>query len=673
MSLVFIGVLVLLLSISCVSAASGNVPFDTSLNKTISSVDPGASATIKLAEGKYSGAANNSLHISNNKNITIIGAGVNKTIINGSNTNRLFNVDTGSSLTLINLTIANGNSLFHGGATYNTGNLTIIGSSFINSYAYNNGGAIYNYGGNLTVIDSTFMNNTARSGYDFKIGGGAIYNDYGNLTVIGSSFINNNAILAGQGGAIYNEGYSNHLNVYNSIFLNNSAIYGDGGAIYNGANNLNVYNSIFINNTLSGGSGGAIANRGNNFSVDNSSFINNNANSGHGGAIYNTGNFTAMGSSFMINNASYGTAIYNTGKCDVSYSSFYNIRIQLYNTGNATANYNWWNYKSPQSLTYNVSLSSWFVMLLNSSSTSNVKVGDTFKYGYYFLLNNSSVLVKDANVFKLPKINVTIIYNGAIVKVLDGRSSTNLSLKVNNINNIIIALVKPVNNNSVVTTSLLFSASKNAQLSTKLIAPSDFKGSSNRNTVLKTTLKDLNGKALLGKIISLYVDGKWVYDSDTNSNGVASFNYKAGTGSYKIDFKFKGDSKYKSSAVSSTLVVSKVSKAYQVLMTNVLSTKVGNMRFTSYIKNKGPGTISAKVTYKVSKDVWPIVIRTNMGYVAYNRKTKIATFIFRNISKNSKTPIITMSLNSRNGANIALYPKFTSKNKVEVKQVNIVK
>ncbi len=94
-----------------------NNPFAT-INKAIDS----NVSNIHLSEGKFIGTGNNGLTIEN-KSITIIGAGADKTIIDLNKT-QFMDIKSTSSVVLTNLTIINGYTKY-GGAIYNNGNLTI--------------------------------------------------------------------------------------------------------------------------------------------------------------------------------------------------------------------------------------------------------------------------------------------------------------------------------------------------------------------------------------------------------------------------------------------------------------------------------------------------------------------------------------------------------------------
>jgi hypothetical protein len=125
------------------------------------------------------------------------------------------------------------------------------------SQGYNDGegGAFYMRDGNLTVIDSIFMNNQAAPlGPD--TGGGALYvlGSKNGLLIVGSTFIGNSASNAGAVGCLQSE-----LTIYNSLFQNNKATGHD-------ANNDDASKCSYINNDQneigSGGNGGAIYNDG---------------------------------------------------------------------------------------------------------------------------------------------------------------------------------------------------------------------------------------------------------------------------------------------------------------------------------------------------------------------------------------------------------------------------
>ncbi|WP_066972667.1 DUF11 domain-containing protein [Methanobrevibacter filiformis] len=345
--------------------------------------------TIHIAGNNYNnsnGIERNNTNLTINKNITLLGYTVlsGEVIIDALNNGRIFLINNGLNVTLINLTFANGNltgTNNNGGAIYNNASkITITGSKFINNTA-EIGGAIYNNNGTISLIseNTSFINNTAISGGGAiyasannnvtfincifsnnnvtnttgNVAGGAIYSN-GNLNIINSTFTNNSVnintlILStdseAYGGAIYN--YGSNFIITNSTFTDNKAnsysssyyAYSCGGAIYNNGSNFIITNSTFTNNEANSQSssyssysyGGTIYNTGVNFTINNSTFTNNNVISasnylrGDGGAIYNmnASNFTVVNSSFLYNNGIFGGAIYNWNtNWSVSNSSF---------------------------------------------------------------------------------------------------------------------------------------------------------------------------------------------------------------------------------------------------------------------------------------------------------------------------------------------------------------
>jgi hypothetical protein len=82
------------------------------------------------------------------------------------------------------------------------------------------GGAIFNFGGSLTVLDSTFAGNAARGGSGFQNGsglGGALFSRNGSVTVAGSTLAGN---AADQGGGLYALGDGTSV----GVTVNNTAL-----------------------------------------------------------------------------------------------------------------------------------------------------------------------------------------------------------------------------------------------------------------------------------------------------------------------------------------------------------------------------------------------------------------------------------------------------------------
>jgi CSLREA domain-containing protein len=199
------------------------------------------------------------LHITDPKGLAIDGASSGITI-SGGDTTGVFQVDSGSDLTLNKLMVVHGapaeagSSVVGGGGVVNNGKLTTTNSTFSQNTTGLRGGAIYSVG-QLRVVNSTFSGNSAREG-------GAISSpdNQGTAEVSGTTFSGNSA--DDQGGAIDNQGA---LSVSNSTFSTNNASAGGGiasggtGTIINGHTytaELFLTNSTFSGNSASLGNGG---------------------------------------------------------------------------------------------------------------------------------------------------------------------------------------------------------------------------------------------------------------------------------------------------------------------------------------------------------------------------------------------------------------------------------
>ncbi|QDU07870.1 choice-of-anchor Q domain-containing protein [Gimesia aquarii] len=155
--------------------------------------------------------------------LTIIGAGSGRTIIDADFLDRIFHILTGINVSIRGVTLVNGDvtRVEDGGAILNYGNLTLEDVEIRNSLA-NRGGALFN-NGVVTITESEFIQNTAIAG------GGAIFNTNGGTVTLTMSNISNNN--AENGGAIYNT-LTGTLEIIDTTLDSNTATIA-GGAIYN--------------------------------------------------------------------------------------------------------------------------------------------------------------------------------------------------------------------------------------------------------------------------------------------------------------------------------------------------------------------------------------------------------------------------------------------------------
>jgi CSLREA domain-containing protein len=194
--------------------------------------------------------------------VTIVGASLTSTIIDGQGSDRIFQVTADVEVKFINLTITNGfataGSLYGGGGILNgsdgalAGNVQVINSLFIQNHAENTGGGMEN-AGSASLKNVTFSNNEAAVGAGIfsdgtlvvedvlfyqnsaSITGGGIDNHSG-ATITNATFSGNNA---DQGGGLFNDG---------TITLLNTTITGNNNGLFNNGI-IRSKNTIFSNST----------------------------------------------------------------------------------------------------------------------------------------------------------------------------------------------------------------------------------------------------------------------------------------------------------------------------------------------------------------------------------------------------------------------------------------
>jgi hypothetical protein len=314
------------------------------------------------------------------RDTTLDGTGHN-VVLSGGNAVRVFQVNPGVRLTLINLTIANGRHVGTNGATPE--------SAF--------GGAIYSKDGTVDLLGCVLSNNSALGGAGGMgsgqrggaASGGAVFNDGGSLNVTNSTFLQNwvtggrgsgaNLVNSGAaggalGGAIFNR--DGVVKLADSVFSSNSATggipgvdfypgpgysmpgSGYGGGLHSAGGEVFVTNSAFFFNRVVGGSSpsspvfngiGGMGNGGA-FSLSNgvmvcrrTTFANNQAEGGsgtrygsggdgQGGGVFSQGsavlrdcifsnNVSRGGGGQLLSGNGYGGAIHSAGTLQVSAST----------------------------------------------------------------------------------------------------------------------------------------------------------------------------------------------------------------------------------------------------------------------------------------------------------------------------------------------------------------
>ncbi len=278
--------------------------------------------------------------------LTINGAGIGSTIIDGNNASRIFQMDwnqknlilsgmtlrngtdsgdtagggcirirnTNLTLTDVEMTSCTATATNVGGALYksdNAGAFTFNGTiKFTNNTAGGAGGAVF------TPLSTTFPSGSVLTGNTAVGNGGAVYISVNTntVTVINATISGNTSNGANGGGALYSAG---SVSSDGSTFDNNHAPAGQGGAIY-AAQTLTLSNAHQFTNNSAAGVGGAIR-ANNSLTIPAGSILTGNSSGNNGGAVYvasNTQTITAIDST-ISNNIAGGTggggALYSAG------------------------------------------------------------------------------------------------------------------------------------------------------------------------------------------------------------------------------------------------------------------------------------------------------------------------------------------------------------------------
>ena len=219
--------------------------------------------TLQLAAGIYT----ETLEIS--KQLFLAGAGISSTILDGEHNHRVLLASSPNGLTLMDLTVQNGqtsgengagilnfqlltldnvlltqNDTDEGGAAiYNNGTLILENTQVLSNTSEGVGAGIYNwYSGNISITNSTLAHNDGNQG-------GAIFN-LGDLDLVNATIQDNSASLFGAGLVIF----GGTTRITGTTFLENHTV-SYGGGIVNNLGVLTMTNSTVSANTASDRSG----------------------------------------------------------------------------------------------------------------------------------------------------------------------------------------------------------------------------------------------------------------------------------------------------------------------------------------------------------------------------------------------------------------------------------
>lgn len=241
----------------------------------------------------------------------------NNKVIDANNQSRIFNI-VGNNVTISNLVLINGNSVF-GGAIFGSGKITLNNVTFINNTGSKVGGAVAYKGDLLSFDNCRFIDNYAENGASLYFTVNTEVNI--NNTYVTSKVPNKFAQIMGE---------SSKLIIDNVTFVNIVASYCP--ALHLTGSYATIRNSKFINLTANKTAGAIGIKEGGDTSIENCEFVNTTS-SKDAGAIYadiagaanSNGNLTIINSLFENASSGYGGALIQLGgKLLINNSDFIN-------------------------------------------------------------------------------------------------------------------------------------------------------------------------------------------------------------------------------------------------------------------------------------------------------------------------------------------------------------
>ena len=271
------------------------------LRELVRIVPAGAVITIN-GEIKATNATDNSGEIVIDKDLTIKGSNRTTDILNANSNHtgtspadapttkhRIFNVETGQTLTLEQLTLKGGKGAVAGnggGAIYAEGTLIMTDCTVTgNETAYGNGGGIF-AGDALTMTRCIVDNNTVSD--NSGVGGGGLYIHVTGTHTMTNCQIGNNTAKYGEGGGIYAKGT---LTMTGGSVTGNKTEQSHGGGIFVEGTLTMTGGSVTGNQAQANAKGGGIYAAGTLIMTGVAVTTNETVN-GEGGGIYTTGTLT---------------------------------------------------------------------------------------------------------------------------------------------------------------------------------------------------------------------------------------------------------------------------------------------------------------------------------------------------------------------------------------------
>ena len=264
--------------------------------------------TINVAEGRYNITSTlyySSCNGDSGHELTIQGAGADKTVLDGGGSVQILYIDTdadnnggdsGGDVTIKGVGFNEGFGWGDGGGMYVDGwsiNLTIKECAFSKNHTYldvygnGNGGGVYasTFKGTITITNNTFSRNSA----DLDGGGVYVWTFKGTVTITNNTFSRNRAdhYTGGGGGGLYAESRLGTIVITNNTFSGNSANCDGGGLYAYSKYAITITNNTFSRNSadLDGGGVDAYSKSGT-ITITNNTFSGNSVKYGYGGGVH---------------------------------------------------------------------------------------------------------------------------------------------------------------------------------------------------------------------------------------------------------------------------------------------------------------------------------------------------------------------------------------------------
>ena len=225
--------------------------------------------TINIPDGLYVLTLGGNPDLNITDDLFVNGSGPD-TIIDGNGTSRIFNVATGVTTVISDLTIQNGVATgpsFDGGGILNSGILTLNNSTVRDNEATSavfgegrGGGIRNNSGANLTVNECAIINNAAQYG-------GGLHVDDSTATVTNTTFTDNEASVGFQLGAAIRNFNTGTLDLINVTVGDNPV--GNAAVSSDGTSTTNLEKTLIANTAGTDCAGTTLVSMGHNIDTDN--------------------------------------------------------------------------------------------------------------------------------------------------------------------------------------------------------------------------------------------------------------------------------------------------------------------------------------------------------------------------------------------------------------------